>query len=101
MEVVAKESRCAEEGVHALAIRGASGRSVRVPGVNGLFGEFYRGRSLPHDFAGLAFDAKNESFRAGFGRGGHENAIAQDDGRLVARAGQVDLPFQVLVRAPA
>jgi hypothetical protein len=101
VKVVTEQAGRAEERVDSFAVGRAGRRGVRVPGVDRLGGNVLRRRPLPEDLAALPADAEDPALRPRPSRRGQEDAVAPDDRGGVAEAGQVELPFEVLVPAPA
>lgn len=111
VEVVAVEAARAEEGEDDAAVGDGGGGGEGVVVLAAFVGDFLAGDFLPEDFAGGAIKAEDGELQgfAGFGRGdlaggrdgGEEkDAVAPDDGRGIAFAGDGGFPLDVVGLAP-
>src|SRR5207244_741278 len=100
LEVVAEQAWGAEEGVHQRPVRGTRGRGVAVPGVRLARLDAARRQPLPQELAVARPDAENMALVAAGIGGGQEKAVAPDDRRRIALAGQCRLPEQVVPITP-
>src|SRR5262249_35807663 len=100
LDGVTEQPGGAEEGVDVLAVGGAGGGGVAVPGV-GLFEGDALGRGLlPEELAVGGAVAEDEAL-APVGRGaGVEVAVAPGDGGALAGAGHLHLPGEVFLVGP-
>src|SRR5262249_23725280 len=100
VHVVAEDAWGAEGGEDVLAVGGAGRRGVAVPVVRRLPGHVLRRGLLPQHLAVAAAPAEDVTPPAAVVGAGQEDAVAPDDRRRVADAGQLRLPQDVLLLAP-